>query len=1744
MYNIMKKKLTFLMFTLLLAVGWTASASAQALPDKASTRFGLKQIERHEAKLKSSLKSSDAKVAKASQLGNTDAVTSSNVPLRADNRMKSLTKAEAEGLIYYWDNGDGNGPYDSNAAETATDPAQIYSLLKYVYMTPAFPGPYYNAWTSDNQPEDPVYYGGIAGGWDIPFEQAAAVEPYYVYDNITVTTQDYDSYIQEIYIQDENGNELAAWRPTSSSTATLPTGWQSTSTPRWYSTRSACYMGTSTTGGTITIPHDLIDGNHPTITVYITAFCENSATLTVCGATATLGTSPVTYNLPLTGQNINTNTTPTDVLISLNSSDSYIAAINIYNASNNQLITSWAAGNAVPSSWFLNRTLTTTTLDEITYAHVDHGCTFRIPASLFEGIDGVIVRALCRATSDTQPGLLMLCDSRYYNLEGTPYWYGTTINFPEAIPSETYKPTNEGYTALIVAVKNEGNLVDPEPGYEYWEASEFTDSVQVVNYIRENIDSVKLLTDGMRIGDGLEVGTVFNCDGTYNKFFFLGKGRARKKASGVLASMNSNDPWPSYACEQVPFKFMFEQFSPTTGVKGDEIEDFYSEMMDGHVYKVVHDCASVIQNGHQFSLSGNNGTESFAFKGMNFFIPDYRLKYWLGTDSVIQDDESKVYYDVDGRDMNAYMLANANGKTGVAYKYASVFAVNYAQYNPLYAPKVGLYLITLEATAKPSAGYDPEDPSTRFFDITLTWVSSLDEMTGSAVPQVFTIYYINDAGERVLLDELVVDIENPTNSLTLTYPWPQEATSQTFTYIVEGRGTGEHTPFVAWSNQDDVIIPGFDDFLALKKDHIESDFIIHEQKNYYRNFLTVSSENDMNGLSYTQVQEAPGQEMAFDLYRSVTIPETPGEVKIATLTFKEPTANTVKYEIDYVTEEQDILDYTLKKPGGETVADAYDLENMGIPSSGELRVRGNGDIVIQPNGYHVNFTSIKVKNGNNVIASWTVADGDIVGDNSMWQMSPGSLWVRHLTDDGDVTYYLEGGGYLYLPNILNQYSALTVEIEAFGDGTSIARILVNDESKRFRNNEPETMTWTVRAPSTGGNKAPNRGNTDDGGGGGDVTTADITICDGTDTERHLPVFGYYYDYRVQFNQMLYTASQINLPAGTEITALTFYPQTPTTLNYAGGSITMSLGTTTQSEYTDFVDIVPDDLTVVATFTPTSGTDCSNGWVITFDRPFTYNGGSLLIQVETEIGDDYSDSYFYGTTGTADMGFNTYYDANGSSGAGWYGALRTFQPKMTITYVDEGEDPGPEPTFSTNGIIHMGDLQIVDQFSESTAMNDHPKQYKYVLRYAPQDKESSPQTVDVEHTESIVNGYFTEDDVKNDSLVYNTVIPDLLAADVQMTLPDNDNQIYYYRLQGTLNDVPQEAAKVKDNFDMLAKLQLTAGDGGFHYVDQIPENRPRYEIGPFNHSDKALDEGTFGQDYKSYVPTIMTRGYDRRYFADDTLHNTYGAPIWRTGVGKVDVQNGLKVEKQHNQWGSTDWSDGTNDCSLYILDNVEAWGYLPSNSVSNVDYEPYMFRIYVECNTNGGKLRGFGEQPTDNGIQLINDNDFTNFTGPLCIFSEYVDGSDRIDYVENGDYFKFVLSKAADEQDWEGNKKNYAMFGGLSDIITENPDGSFSIDPNFKVLVRFYYRSKGRLNPNHVIRGMRDASTPPMYYGSEKEAPSYDPSTDVAEFYYHGEIESQIFYNVQGMASDRPFDGVNIVVTRFSDGTTTTTKVVR
>ena len=507
------KKLTFLLFGLLLAVGWTSSAHAQSL----------------------------TKVSK-----------SMNSPLRADRYadMVTLTAAEAETLEYSWT--DADGTHTSKATDVATKPEQIYELLRFVYMNPAFPGPSYSAWNASDlalssfpNRVDPVYYGGIGGGWDIGASYTAVPN-----NNLTISipnnTVNFD-YIELI----GDGAVLQRWDYTNGTT--MPTGWTLSGTLRT-STNGFCYFNSY--GGSITIPSSRFSsGNYRSVRVIVHA-CNDA------GETGTITCAGFTQ----------TPYTPSDIQ----------------------------------------------TLDNL----------------------------------DSTPTVKQALRD-----------YGWTITGNETLAADgTYTPSQEGYTALVVSVKNDADIYD-EP-QSYLGSCSFYSKAEVIEWISKTIDQVKLLTDGLLIGvqGDYTRGTVFNCDGRYNKFFFLSKGQARKKADYVKNRINGGY-WQSYCGEEVAFKQMFEEFSPTAGGAGDQIDNFYSKMMEGSVYDIVHDCASVIQNGHQFSMSGNTGETYYAMSGLNFFIPDYRLAMWWNPTSI--NGSTRQY--VDGRSFVPYQYYTNNTTTPTTY---------------------------------------------------------------------------------------------------------------------------------------------------------------------------------------------------------------------------------------------------------------------------------------------------------------------------------------------------------------------------------------------------------------------------------------------------------------------------------------------------------------------------------------------------------------------------------------------------------------------------------------------------------------------------------------------------------------------------------------------------------------------------------------------------------------------------------------------------------------------------------------------------------------------------------------------------------------------------------------------------------------------------------------------------------------------------------------------------------------------
>ena len=1812
----MKKKLTFLLFGLLLAVGWTNGVQAQELRSESLAKVFIKAAVAPKPVLSETkdvrgshnhshapmavesqtrtLKATDMKTAhKISEFGAQESIKKeatrpsdsrpsfrANAPLRAgvDLDMKSISKAEADAITYTWDNGDGTGPRTSKATDVAKDPYQMYELLREVYTNPDFPGPYYSAYTKNDERERKVYYGAIEGGWNIGGDALSGgltssvtipTTSYKTVANGTSTSSGYQNlpvygyYYNRaqtnrmIYTADQLGLQAGTqitsitFHPRdgirfsggnvrlslgNTTVNSIPNGGAVTSNDLTQVAQTGSIVrNTTQTEWTIVFDQPFTyTGNNLLVQISTTAGNGGSNTYSTSfyGETWTTG-YPSYYSYGNTAQRSRFQPKATfgyttekvveydptyqigDINITASGYNVLYRSITVYDENNN-VLTSWNANGSyysqvydgttyeifnLPFGWdseyALFRWSTTNNNTTYNYGYLggeNEPGTITIPNYLLAGHSRV--RLVITATNDEDGQSITVNNFNPTSVDDWSYTgtsYEWTINAKSYAHTEYdpdyYKPTQEGYTVLIVAVKNQ---TTPEENYDFdFDNAYYETPNEIINYLANNVDSIKLLTDGMRIGEGSDysIGTLFNCEGTYNKFFFLGKGQAKQKPDIVREREIFRQHLHG---ELVPFRFMFEQFSPTSGAAGSQTTDFYSKMMEGNVYPVVHDCRSVIELEHQFSMSGNAGITAYAMTGMNFFIPDYRLKYW---ETEVQSTT------VDGRITNPYQGVSADGnpkfEPSLALWSASNYSFWYAQYNQQYAPKVGLYKITLDATATQVA--QDHTPGNQNYAVTLHWVSSLNEMTGHEVPQTYTLYFWDPiTGERkFLVVDGVTTVNGETSVTTLTYYVEQFATSYVLDYIVYGSPDDtEHQQFVAVSNIDGVVIPGWDDFVGLELDHHESDFEAGDMANYYRNFLAAVNEDIYNGLTVAQVTGYNGvpQMNTFNLYRwAIKDGVAQGEEKVAVLEFDKANATKVHYNIYYKDEnhsdltEQDIL------------ASKYSRSAMGIQDEGWVRVKDNGDLVIWPNGYHVNFKSITVKENGNVVTSWNAETMNTLP--SGWIVSPGSKWEEFTTSaTSDKVGYMEGGGYIAIPDMLNNHSSLTVEIEAYGDGAAVTRIAVNDDSKLIANAAGTTYTWTVNAPTTG-SKAPNR--------------AATTITWDFEEQSDLDGWGIYDNDGDGYNWgwrndgawkthsgsgVLYSASYIN-----NVGALTpdnWIMSPDVTL---GGSLTLWACGQDNSDYAEVfgVYVLPDGdeyWHLVGDFITTT----SSMTQYTFDLSEYEGTGQFMIR------------HFNCT--------NQYY---------------LLIDDVELTLPDSGETP-PDPTDPTTleptdaGLLRLH-LLMVDQFKEEIPDdNKHPEAYGYVLRYEPEQgesKQSGKPDVRIEKTKAKVNGYYTKSEIDADTDAGLTL--NVLTADVEMDLDNENPDILYFEMKGKKDAAPASG----DPY--LTKLQYMKNIGMYEEMEETSPNKGRHydpeETHHYFDDSTPIVTGNYGINFMTYAPMVSTWGIDRRYFEDDGLDNTYGAPIWKNSVGKAEVKS-VTLEKQVANDGSAlssvSWLDGNDQpCSLYILDKITADGYLPSSDVTNVEYVPYMFRIYVESPT--GMLRGFippvPGTTTNPGTNAQNDPSFNNFNGPWCVYEENVEDAQVVD-LEGGK--GVVWQKMKDDSDWANN----AVFGALSSMIQGTQNSATFNPDNLTVYVRFYYMVKDSNAKN------RDGEARP---GNGSQSPGFEPSpwTAVGEIKYVGDVVSVTYVNPLGMTSDRPFAGMNIILTRYSNGTTSTSKVM-
>ena len=149
------------------------------------------------------------------------------------------------------------------------------------------------------------------------------------------------------------------------------------------------------------------------------------------------------------------------------------------------------------------------------------------------------------------------------------------------------------------------------------------------------------------------------------------------------------------------------------------------------------------------------------------------------------------------------------------------------------------------------------------------------------------------------------------------------------------------------------------------------------------------------------------------------------------------------------------------------------------------------------------------------------------------------------------------------------------------------------------------------------------------------------------------------------------------------------------------------------------------------------------------------------------------------------------------------------------------------------------------------------------------------------------------------------------------------------------------------------------------------------------------------------------------------------------------------------------------------------------------------------------------------------------------------------YTNNGESQTFFFSQPKAQ---EYAQILWAVWDGSKFKMTDDSDdnyygftGSFTINPELNAYSISGLKTNDSYNFKAIIRKSASKAGPYEVYPTDLNP---DVPTAINGVVVNGLVKSVKYVNVAGMVSDVPFQGVNIVVTEYSDGSRSTSKMLR
>lgn len=379
-----------------------------------------------------------------------------------------------------------------------------------------------------------------------------------------------------------------------------------------------------------------------------------------------------------------------------------------------------------------------------------------------------------------------------------------------------------------------------------------------------------------------------------------------------------------------------------------------------------------------------------------------------------------------------------------------------------------------------------------------------------------------------------------------------------------------------------------------------------------------------------------------------------------------------------------------------------------------------------------------------------------------------------------------------------------------------------------------------------------------------------------------------------------------------------------------------------------------------------------------------------------------------------------------------------------------------------------------------------------------------------------NNQFMIHEIKADFMSSNTVTVKVYHSDLQVV--DDGNVYTQEQVVGDVNgQLPASEGNL--SFNILVKgdeeitrydLDRKIGDNGSWTVAALAQHEGNTFL-PQNgdHSSQGdavtipdgaaemwmplKDNASVADVVTYYVPITVADGVV-------TQGNTYGAPMQSAVADKVTLQVTITGSKSDQRWGGHWDMEGTDYCVYTPVITIE------SNDFNPQVRRPFMYRAWL---TSGD---AWDFERVDNVITAT-----TKFTLPHPL-GEYVVPADQTDA-----HIVIIGEDWSPKTDWN--------------VKLDNAFAAPSINADLRIVVRAYYEK--------VPAGTSLRDVEAKYRIAEHESEgTFDLPTAVIELVGDREIVGVTYVNSLGQISDQPFEGVNIIVTRYSDGSTSTTKVLK